>query len=104
MFRVRLFVLNAIVPGGALSKQSEAGRRTLHEGMCFARNGLLHLADLLQCCVSSDLVLTAEGVQKIGHREVTEKVQCFEASDWNSSAKKAYFVAQHRTGSCKLFQ
>jgi len=38
--------------------------------------------------VSSDFVLTAEGVQKIGHREVTEKVLCFEASEWNSSAKK----------------
>jgi hypothetical protein len=35
MCTVRIFVLSAVVPGGALSKQSEAERRTLEEGVGF---------------------------------------------------------------------
>ena len=30
-------------------------------------------------------------------------MQCFEASEWNSSAKNAFFFLQQRIGSCKIF-
>jgi hypothetical protein len=87
------FLYGTVLPTyGSFHKQSHERWRVVQKIACFLWKGFMKLAVLLWYSVSKKRSLAKQKFRTIDSQAISGREQCFQVSEWTSSAPDSFFV------------